>query len=220
MSKSNTTLTLKEVLKLVVQSAIESNLKTSNTTGTAISDITDIQKKNTTGNVVDSNNTTGIINIDIDGTVYTINANIEGGIIKIPVKDSGVEVGFDSENKPYIIDSKFNSLIAISVVEDADYLPSFISVEQDSISLITGSNDKNGTLTNYGGLIIIEELTKKLNDLVSEVNSLKTYINTHIHTSAAAGSPTTPPTTPSTQTFNQFNKNDFENTTITHGVIK
>lgn len=84
-----------------------------------------------------------------------------------------------------------------------------IEIELNKIKL---NND------HYGGLIKIDDLTAKLNDLVDEIRILKTYISTHVHASAAPGSPTTAPIVqPTNVTFSSFNSNDYENETVTHG---
>lgn len=72
-----------------------------------------------------------------------------------------------------------------------------------------------------GGLIKIEDLTDKLNNLVSEVNSLKDAFNSHTHKVTTKGSPTAQegdaaPVLSKAQAMSRFNKDDYEDTTITH----
>ena len=72
----------------------------------------------------------------------------------------------------------------------------------------------------YGGLIIIQELTDKINALVDEIKSLKTFINTHTHqTVTSLGTPTVPAPL-FTGNFSYFNKDDYENPEIVHGPIE
>ena len=76
-----------------------------------------------------------------------------------------------------------------------------------------------------GGLINIDDLTDKLNELVNEVNALKNAFNGHTHTGTISGScPTgtvsgscscTAPTEKA-QNASKFNKDDYEDTTVTH----
>lgn len=66
-----------------------------------------------------------------------------------------------------------------------------------------------------GGIINIEELTAKLNQLVQEIEQLKTQINAHTHT-GNSGVPTSPPLTPITQIFSQFTSSDYEDTKSLH----
>lgn len=72
-----------------------------------------------------------------------------------------------------------------------------------------------------GGLINIEDLTKKLNNLVNEVNALKNKFNTHTHTVATTGtsaaqSGITAPVTSPASAASKFDKADYEDNTITH----
>ena len=87
------------------------------------------------------------------------------------------------------------------------------------------------TLNNgdHKGLVNIEDLTGKLNDLVDKVNALRQAFNTHTHScslsvtgSAAAGAVTGTATgnsqTPSKQAqqASKFNKDDYEDTAVLH----
>lgn len=56
-----------------------------------------------------------------------------------------------------------------------------------------------------GGLVNIEALTTKLNELVAAVNS-------HVHTSSGKGAPTTPPVSQA----QSFTASDYEDATIKH----
>ena len=72
-----------------------------------------------------------------------------------------------------------------------------------------------------GGMIKIEDLTDKLNNLVSEVNSLKDTFNNHTHKVATSGSASAQqgdaaPVLSKAQAMSRFNKDDYEDTTITH----
>lgn len=71
-----------------------------------------------------------------------------------------------------------------------------------------------------GGLIKIEELTKKLNDLTGKVNALVDAFNSHTHIvnttgTAAAQSGSAAPTSPA-QKAATFNQSDYEDTKIKH----
>lgn len=80
-----------------------------------------------------------------------------------------------------------------------------------------------------GGLINIEDLTDKLNNLVSEVNKLKDCFNQHTHSGQISGTATPTqagfvvsgtylPAAPNPKASNatKFNKKDYEDTTVTH----
>ena len=72
-----------------------------------------------------------------------------------------------------------------------------------------------------GGLVKIEELTKKLNDLTGKVNALVDAFNSHTHivnttgTAAAQSGSAAAPTSPA-QKAATFNQSDYEDPTIKH----
>jgi len=73
---------------------------------------------------------------------------------------------------------------------------------------------KNGT---FGGLIKIDELTAKLNDLVSSVNSMYSEFKAHTHNVTAIGSPTGPVIpVPLEPNATSFNSDDYENKKFKH----
>ena len=66
-------------------------------------------------------------------------------------------------------------------------------------------------------MIKIRELTQKLNQLVSEIETLRNIFNTHTHYGVQSGPGTTaPPLTRDDHPTSQFNQEDYENTLITH----
>lgn len=67
-----------------------------------------------------------------------------------------------------------------------------------------------------GGLVNIEQLTAKLNNLVKELEQVKLQINTHTHNCTAPGTPSGPPTNPITQTITQFDSSDYEDDKALH----
>ena len=72
-----------------------------------------------------------------------------------------------------------------------------------------------------GGLIKIEDLTKKLNDLTDKVNALVDAFNSHTHVvnttgTAAAQSGSAAAPTSQTQKAAKFDKTDYEDQTIKH----
>jgi hypothetical protein len=72
---------------------------------------------------------------------------------------------------------------------------------------------------NYGGLVMIMELVKKLNALENKVNSIISTFNTHTHpyVNIAAPATTSPSATPVTGSLTLTKKIDLENTTVVHG---
>lgn len=81
-------------------------------------------------------------------------------------------------------------------------------------------DSKSHIIINQGkneGMIKIRELTQKLNQLVSEIETLRNTFNTHTHSGVQSGPGTTaPPITRDDQPISQFNQEDYENTLITH----
>lgn len=76
------------------------------------------------------------------------------------------------------------------------------------------------TIINGGvneGMVNINELTEKLNNLVNEVESLRNTFNNHTHSGVTPGGGTTSPTTTQySRSITQFNKSDYEDTVFTH----
>lgn len=68
----------------------------------------------------------------------------------------------------------------------------------------------------YGGLINIDQLTEKLNNLQSELESLRDTFNTHTHNCSTPGSPSGPSILQVTKPFSKFNNDDYEDTTFLH----
>lgn len=90
-----------------------------------------------------------------------------------------------------------------------------IVVSADTLVNITGGD---GVVVNggeNGGIINIDQLTQKLNQLVTEIETMKAQLNTHTHT-GNSGAPTSPPLTPITQTFSQFIAEDYEDIKALH----
>ena len=83
---------------------------------------------------------------------------------------------------------------------------------------------KDGNLTingdNFGSIIKIEEIVKKLNAVENAVNQLKGDLNSHTHIVPQAPSGSTssaPPTVPSTVNLNNTQVSEIENDKIKHG---
>jgi len=105
----------------------------------------------------------------------------------------------------FVIIPKVGSFVIVSRLSNSDSL--FVSMvsEVDSVVIMGGEN---------GGLIKIGALESKLNQLISEVNALKSDYTSHTHPTPSGAS--SAPTVPFTGTFSQFDKSDFENPKVTH----
>jgi hypothetical protein len=84
------------------------------------------------------------------------------------------------------------------------------SIFLDAAEGIMGHEGENG------GLINIDQLTEKLNNLQSELEKLRTLFNQHTHTSSSPGSPTSPNLNQATSPFSKFKNDDYEDKTFLH----
>jgi hypothetical protein len=87
-----------------------------------------------------------------------------------------------------------------------------VTMKVDEIVINEGDND---------GLIIIQKITDKLNDLKDTVNDFITNYNSHIHTTTATigvgpAVGVISPTTSTASSAAPFNKSDYENSKIKH----
>lgn len=90
-----------------------------------------------------------------------------------------------------------------------------IAIQAEKIYL----NSSDQVIVNQGkyGVIDINELTEKLNQLVREVNVLRSTFNTHTHPGVQAGPGTTSPTVNLVaKPITQFNKKDYEDESFLH----
>jgi len=151
----------------------------------------------------------------IDGSADILEVLLEG------------DISINSEKEPITSDSKgffvvpaVGSLVIVTFTGKENAFVSAWTEISDIViksTNITSIQDQfifnDGSL---GGLIKIEALTGKLNDLVNEITSLKTKLDTHTHTGVTVGTGITGIPTPFIQNFTSFNKNDYENTKIKH----
>ncbi len=155
------------------------------------------------------------------GVNLQANQDADYGICVFPEKGSFVVVGFvaDGAAGVVLLTEKIESAEIVigdtSAVMDAD------GVRIDTAKMSAHIN-KEDIIFNGGGLdglIVIQKLTDKLNELTQTVNDLITKYNGHIHTTTATVA-TGPvgvisPTTSTATAAKQFNKSDYENTKIT-----
>lgn len=130
---------------------------------------------------------------------------VDDGILVIPTAGSNIIIGYSKRLLPFVL----------------------LFAQIDQVIIITGSSSvtlKDGTIQlndgSYGGLIKIDSLITKINNLENLVNDLITKYNAHTHIlTLTAGTGTAAPTvtvegstiSPVTQ------KSDLENTNTTHG---
>jgi len=67
-----------------------------------------------------------------------------------------------------------------------------------------------------GELINITEITSKLNNLVDEVDNLRSYVDGHTHAGVTSGNSSTGPLPIYTGSFSQFNEDDYKDEKVKH----
>jgi hypothetical protein len=139
----------------------------------------------------------------------------------VPKEGSKVVVGFHSNTvgQCLMVQEAEKILINSNIILESSTSKT-VNAEEDlnincnDVNVTTDSWDFNdGTL---GGLIIINDLTTKLNKLVTEVNDLKTKFNTHVHPGVTIGAGATGVTSVFGIDATSFDKDDYENTKINH----
>ena len=133
--------------------------------------------------------------------------NDQDQILRIPKQNSQVLVA----------DMSGGEFCELVVIEQSQTEKIDLTIGQTTLVIEDGKITINGG--NLNGLVKIQELTDKLNNLVQEINAIKTKFNAHTHsvkTTAPAGTWTTEPTTSSASDVSDFNKSDYEDTAVKH----
>lgn len=154
------------------------------------------------------------------GVNLQANQGSDFGLVIYPEKGAFVVVGF-------MADGAAGLMLATDKIESAEMVigETTAVIDAEGIRLKTAQMsadiNKNDIIFNGGklnGLIIIQKLTDKLNELKDTVNSLINAYNNHTHiTTATVGTGpvgTISPTTSKAHTAKPFNKSDYENTKI------
>jgi len=133
-----------------------------------------------------------------------IMAGVEDGMLLVPSVGSQVVVCIADSRTPYV--SMYSQLDKVMFVVGE----MGITITTDGIQINDGS---------LGGLIKIEDLVTKLNNLENIVNDLITKYNAHTHpyVNVAAPATTSPTTSLETDTLTPTQKADLENAAVTHG---
>lgn len=192
-----------------------------------IAEVTDVDEENMTISAV----------VDEDKAFDDMELNIfpNGGnsTILIPAIGSLIVIGFIEglPEEPFVVATTQVDKYLISNKQGED---SVINVENDSLEIIRGSsiwrieNDKisftadlveiNGGSND--GLVLINELTAKLNNLVTEVSAMASTFNSHTHlytdvTPSGSTISTTQAPASAMSNPSQFDKGDYENPIVT-----
>lgn len=117
-----------------------------------------------------------------------------------------------SDKQGFIITPVEGSYAIVSRIDQSDEL--YISMFSDIESMVIDGGENLG-------LVKIQDLTSKLNELVKTVNDLIAKFNTHTHQVTTTGSATTQTGTtvkPGTEVTKakEFNKSDYENEKFKH----
>jgi hypothetical protein len=135
----------------------------------------------------------------IDKTCYCIPVNGDADL-------QNVRLNADKKDG-FILIPKQNSLVVVSFINDSTAYISMVS-EVDEINL-------NGT--SFDGIVKVNDLVTKLNNLENKVNTIISTFNSHTHVASSFGSPTTVPPVLVTGTLTPTVKTDLENEKIKHG---
>lgn len=130
----------------------------------------------------------------------------------LPIDESKADlmnVRLMADNKTgFLIIPKVGSVVIVSYISNEMTYVSMFS-EVDEIQL-------NGD--NYGGLVRIQELTDKLNNLENAFNQHLVLYNAHTHAGVTSGgSSTAVPTAVDTNVLTPTVKTELENQTVKHG---
>jgi len=154
------------------------------------------------------------------GVNLQANQGSDFGLVIYPEKGAFVVVGF-------MADGAAGLMLATDKIESAEMVigETAAAIDAEGVRVKTAKMsadiNKEDIIFNGGeldGLVIIQKLTDKLNELKDTVNSLINAYNNHTHiTTATVGTGpagTISPTTSKAQTAKSFKKSDYENTKI------
>lgn len=154
------------------------------------------------------------------GVNLQANQGSDFGLVIYPGKGAFVVVGF-------MADGAAGLMLATDKIESAEMVigETAAAIDAEGVRVKTAKMsadiNKEDIIFNGGeldGLVIIQKLTDKLNELKDTVNSLINVYNNHTHiTTATVGTGpagTISPTTSKAQTAKPFKKSDYENTKI------
>jgi len=130
-------------------------------------------------------------------------ADPNDGLICYPEIGSTVRVAVTNKGEKYVLQFSDLQKLRITIGE------SELTVVDGTIYLGDGS---------YGGLVKVNDLISKLNNLENKVNDLLNTFNLHTHVASAFGSPTTPPPTPVIGLLTPTIVSDLENNAIKQGI--
>lgn len=136
--------------------------------------------------------------ITIEGVLLM--AAVDDGVLLIPTVDSTVMISFGTYTPAFItLYSQIDKVILVAGKASID-------IADDKIVFNDGT---------FGGIVKVQELVEKLNNLENLVNDFIEKYNSHTH--PVSGGSTLMPMIPETGTLTPTMKSDIENTNVTHG---
>lgn len=130
---------------------------------------------------------------DFDITNVSLMTGINDGYFIIPKVGSQILVCYNNRNIKYIC--QFSEIEKVLII-----------INKTTFEIVDGSIKINdGT---FNGIVKIDDLTTKINDMINFINAEFLKIQTGIITGGGAYTPTN---------LQAFNKSDYENDKITHG---
>ena len=128
------------------------------------------------------------------------------------------KMGFITPSGSYVLIDDSDGSIKVYTRGDVSlYTEGNLVVKAAKQIVIT--SDTNITLNEgkNAGMVNIIDLTTKLNNLVQELETLRTIFNTHVHSGVTTGPGSSAvPATQATTSFSTFKRSDYEDSNVTH----
>jgi hypothetical protein len=142
----------------------------------------------------------------VDGCMICDCKPIDGSAV---IEDVKLIADYPGSQAGFILVPSENSLVQVSFNSDSDAYVSMVSLV-DKIFL--NGND-------YGGLVEVQPLVTKLNNLENKLNDLISKYNLHQHTGVTTGTGTSAITTqPEVGVLTPTQQSELENTAVEHGL--
>lgn len=232
----NTNISLQDAFTNMIEASVANILTQKgieNGDASPVTDLGDVKKKGNGGKIVDVKNTVALIK-NSNGEIVEVNCT-NGIYSAILTEGDEISYDFNENGEAYLYTSLQNpestyleaesvyiksveragtdvSLNSVSlVVQSEDELFTTLKLKKDKIFLDTGKFEDKG------GLIIIEDLTKKLNNCLDAIKKLELAYNAHTHIVSGTATAIPAPSTNMTK-LPKFNRDDYENKNIKHSL--
>ena len=151
-----------------------------------------------------------VLSVSADPTTGVMTCDCEPDDNSATVYDVTLLADYPASQAGFILVPKVNSLVQVSF-NNAN--KGFVSMVSQVDFIYLNGND-------YGGLVQVQPLVDKLNNLENLINDLATKYNSHTHVLTLSSGTGTAAQTVSleTTTLTNTQKADLENTTVLHGT--